>query len=449
MQLNTTSLAAACLLWIGTLAGAYFAGKSSRSVTDAAANPSTSDTAATPGGAGNSRATGKAGAAGGTNDAADKPLTIKQLISKAKAMMRNGSMQNPSAMMKVMGLLDKIRPEDVQQALAEAESITEPQQKAMIYMALLGKWAESDGPAAMQFAEEHTKSLGMMSQIGKMSVAAAWAEKDPEAVWQWYKKQSDKDSGGPLGGGSMVLMSLFSNLAANDPDTAFNRLEEIDGPSRQMAMAGMFQSAMFDDEKRQQLLKKVDALPEEHERKQAKQMMLSQWVMLAPEEALTWVKTQPVADQHELRDTVGSMLMMSDPRKGASFLLEGATDEEKSKRYSSIIGQWANLDTNAAGTWLREQPPGPHLDAAKQTFVQTAAQKDPESALAWAGTITNPETREASTQTAYTLWKKKDPAAAEQALNNSGLSEEQLARIRNASSATPTPAPGLLQRTAQ
>lgn len=355
-------------------------------------------------------------------------MTVKQILAKATAGMRNGSM-NPMGMMKSMALLDAIRLEDIPEALAEVDAMKDPQHKTMLQMALLGKWAEADGPAAMKYAEEHPAGNGMMSQVAKMSVASTWAEKDPEAVWAWYKGQPEDQKGGMMGG-NMVLSSLFAQMAAQDPAQAFKRLEEIDGPGRQMALAGMFQASMFDEAKRTAILDQVNALPDESERATAKQMMLGQWAMMAPDDAMKWVVEQPAAEQSQLRETMGTMFMMSDPKKGAAFMLEGATEEQKPQRYMQIVASWAATDTTAAGTWLNEQPQGPHLANARSAFVSAAATKDPESAMAWAGTITEPAARTMATGTAYAAWKKKDAAAADAALAASGLTAEQQQQAR-------------------
>lgn len=428
MQLNTTTIAGTAILWLGTLLGAYHLGNRHETTNDghAASGP-----AVTAGSARHHDASRSGRDARGLRDreAAAKPLTVKQVLAKVNAALRGGSMQNPSSMMKVMGLLDKIRPEDVQEALAEAEAMTDPQARMMVAMCLLAKWAEIDGPAAMKYAEEHATGSGPMGQMGKMSVAGAWAEQDPEAVWEWYQEQADKGGGG-MAGGSLALVSLFASMAEHDLDLAFKRLAEIDGPGKLMALAGMCQSALFDDDKRGQILEKVDALPDETERKQAKQMMLGQWAMLAPEQAVEWVKTQPQAEQRELRETMATMLMMNDPRRGASLMMEGVSEEEQPQAYSQVVSQWARMDANAAGTWLKEQPQGPQLDEARQSFVNATCQKDPGNAMAWAATITNPDLRFRATKTAYQAWQQKDPAAADQGLANSGLDDAQIQAVK-------------------
>lgn len=442
MKLTPLSLAGAAVLWLATLAGAWHFGKTHAA--DGTASPdSTTQTASA--GSGSSTVSGRRppGSAPGTGGGAEtdsaKPMPVKSILALMKEKMRAGGMQNPATMMKVMGLLDKIRPEDIPEALTEAEALTDPQQKMTVLMALLSKWGESDGPAAMKYAEEHSTGMGLMAQMAKVSVAGAWAEKDPEAVWKWYKDLGDKDTGGVMGG-NMVLASLFSSLGAKDPDAAFAKLQEIEGAGRTMALAGLFQSAIFDPDKRNALLSKIDALPDESERKQARQMMIGQLAMLAPDDAAEWVKTQPAKDQGELRETMGTMLMMSDPKRGAAFLLEGATDEEKPKRYAQVVGPWAHMDTNAAGKWLSAQPQGPYLDEARQSFVGAASEKDPESAMAWAGTITDETKRTTGITTAYNAWKKKDPAAADAALAKSGLDAEKINSIKNPQS-PPVPVP--------
>ena len=428
MQLTTPRILLVGSLWLGSLAATYHFGKSSAANESGGAlsDKSNVHVAGGSGSNGNKNSSASATKAGGSD-----VLPLKTILAQMKTMLRGGSMQNPNTMMKLMGLLDKISPEDFPAALAEAEAMTEPQAKMMLQMAVLGKWASTNGPEAMKYAEEHAKNMGMMAQMAKMSVASAWAENDPEAVWKWYQSTKDNDNAGPMGGG-MVLVSLFSNMAAQNPELAFKRLGELEGPTKQMALAGMFQGAMFDADKRTAILAQVDAMPDKTERDQARQSMLGQWMMFAPEEATDYIKRQPAAEQTALRQTAGQMLMMSDPKKGAAFIMDGATDADRSERYSSVVSSWAHMDANAAGTWLNAQPKGPELDKAKQSFVFAAATKDPESAMTWATTITDDNLKATAVGHAYTMWKKTDAAQADKALQASGLPQEKIQTLQTA-----------------
>jgi hypothetical protein len=346
--------------------------------------------------------------------------------------MRPGAMQNPMVMMRAMALLDKLRPEDIPAALLEAEAMKDQQTKMMVYMAILGKWAEQDGPAAMKYAEDHAKDLGATGAVLKMSVVGMWAEKDPDAVWAWYQGNKDKDSGGMFGGNQMVLMSIFSNLMTNDPDTAFKRLDELNKESRTMALAGMSQTALFDDTKRQALLDRIKTMPDAAERTTARQMLMTQWVMLAPDEATAWIAKQPAEDQKEMRDGVGTAFMMSDPKKGAAFMMEGATAEEKPALYSKVVSSWAAMNPDAAAGWLAEQGDGPELDQARSSLAFSMSEKNPAAAMANVRAITDDNLRFTAASAVYSKWQTSDAAAANKAIDNAGLTAEQVQQIRSA-----------------
>lgn len=423
MKATRLILAAGFALWLGTLFGSYQLGHR-RGSDEAAA------TAAGPRSGG--------GARGDTDGPGrdrvrptDKAPTVKQLFGQLKATMRPGAMQNPMAMMRAMALLDKLRPADLPEALAEAEALKDPQAKMIVLMAVLGKWAEQDGAAAMRYAEEHAAELGATGAVLKMSVVSAWAEQDPNAVWDWYQASKDKDSGGMFGGNNMVLMSVFSTLMNQDPDTAFKRLDELDKEARTMALTGMCQTALFDDSKRQALLRRIDAMPDLAERTQARQMLLSQWVMLAPDDATAWVRQQPAAEQHELRDSIGTMFLMSDPQKGAAFVLEGATAEEKPALYAKVAGSWGAMNPDAAATWLAGQGNGPELDQARSTLARTMAERNPTAAMDQVKAITDADQRFMAASQVHSVWQAKDAAAADKALEGAGLTDEQLQQIRS------------------
>jgi hypothetical protein len=57
--------------------------------------------------------------------------------------------------------------------------------------------------------------------------------------------------------------------------------------------------------------------------------------------------------------------------------------------------------------------------------------------MVWAGTITDPDSRVSATRTAYKAWHKKDAAAADQALNTSGLTAEQMESVKSDGPRTP------------
>ena len=154
-------------------------------------------------------------AADGQQRDAEGKVNVRSVIAKARVKMAGG-MMNATGMMRALALLDAIGDDQIQEALEEVErSVREPQQKMMFAMMLLGRWAESDGPAALAYAEEHfgAKKNPMMQQV-KMSVVSSWAQGDPEGAWEWYQEQEDDLNPMMFGGKSMALIGIISSPRA-------------------------------------------------------------------------------------------------------------------------------------------------------------------------------------------------------------------------------------------
>jgi len=422
MKTSPSAILATTILWAGTLIGAYQLGHRNTAASGA-------DTT--------SSATMQAGVfddespvpARGHKRGTENTLSVKQIFTQIKAIMRPGAMQNPAVRFHIPALLDQLHPEEIGDALNEAEKLKDPQSE-IVSMVLI-KWAENDGPAAMKYAEEHSKGGGRSGSTLKMSVTSAWAKSDPYAVLQWYNDNKENDSGGSYGGNQTALTAVFSNLMSTNPDAAFKRLEELDPKARWCAFRGMCQSALMDDDKRQLLLDNINTMADEAEKATSRRMLLYQWVNSSPEDPSAWVAKLPAADQKSLRENMGPSLLRTDPKKGAAFMMEGASEEDKPYRYSRVVGEWSEWDTIAAAAWLDSQGNGPELDQARQTLVSQMSKKNPANAMSKAQSITDADKRFSAISTAYGAWSKKDSSSADQALQNAGLTAEQVKSIRS------------------
>lgn len=355
--------------------------------------------------------------------------SLEQILAQIKTVMSAGGMNNPLSAIKALTLLGQIRDEDISAALASAEEMKEPQFKMMLYMVLLSRWAEKDAPAALAYADDKLAGQGPLMNMARMGIISSWAQSDPDAAWKHIQEQEGE--GGPLGSRTMALAGIFGSLAAKDPDKAFARLAELEEEDeRAMALTGMAQATAFDDASRQKLMDKIAQLPDVDERKKAHAAILGQLTMLDPAKAMELAATLPEGERRESIDQVGTMLMMSDPPKAASYILENAEPDKKDRAYEKVINQWANSDTNAAGAWLGSQPQGPELDSARASFSRIASSKDPESAMEWAKTVTDEQKRGSAVEQVYKTWQKKDATAANAALDASGLSAEKITTIR-------------------
>jgi len=363
------------------------------------------------------------------SDLAGEP-SVRSIISKARAKMQGGFM-NMSGMMRAVALLDQLTDEQIAEALVEIEKIKEPQQRMMFAMMLLGRWAESDGPAALAYAEEHFDTKNPMMMGMKSSVINSWAQNDPDAAWDWYINNK-KDEGTSNRSGAMSLMGIFGSLAAKDVDKAFDRLAELEEPGeRQMAMQGLGQ-AIWNEDSREQILAKIATL-EGGERQTAQTSIISQWAQMDPDGALDWTQTlESKEERSSIVQRIGQSMAWSDPERAGEILLSNAeTEEERSQAYQSVIGSWAHNDVEGASEWLSEQPQGAELDAARSSLASTVARQEPDSAMIWANSITEPNQRLGAVRNVYTQWRSQDEAAANAALDTVDLTAEQVTSLRN------------------
>lgn len=355
---------------------------------------------------------------------------IATLIAKARLEMSGGM----GGMMNIRGMLRGIAPiaelddSQVQEALAEVErTIKEPQQKMMFYSLLLGQWAESDGKAAIAYAEEKMGGQGPFDMGIRAAVLGSWARKDPDAAWRWFQTER-KDEGGEQSK-QMSLNVLFAGMAANNLDSALQRLQGLDEPSMAMALNGIAGSAS-DDASRRRLLDRAAGMPAEL-RQKIQNPIASQWVMTDPEGAMKWIRSLPKEDQKGVRENAGSMMLMMRPAVAADFMLEGVEEKEKGRIYDRVAGQWAHQDAKAAGEWLTKQPQGPELDGARRTYSMIVASKDPAAAMDWAKSVQNEDQRGESISQIFLTWRIRDAAAAEAALDASGLPAEKVKQLKD------------------
>jgi cyanate lyase len=430
---------AVAVFFLVALTGAYLLGRGAgerAAVADAARSGSHGPGGAASGSSLSAIGSGAdrgAAAGGGAADSDDgEKQNVKSIIAQARAKMQGG-MMNASGMMRALAMLDGISDEQIGEALAEVErSVKEPQQKMMFGMLLLGRWAESDGPAALAYADEHFSSKNPMMMGVKSSVVSAWAQNDPEGAWAWYQKQEDDSGGGGFRGGrSMAVMGIISSMAMKDVDMAFDKIALIEGQQeRQMAMQGLGQ-AIWDEDKRAAILTKIDSMEDEADKAQARNSVIAQWSQIDPDGALEWAATLEEKDRSATVKQVAQSLSWSDPeRSGELLLTEAATPEERSQAYASTISTWAHNDANGAGEWLGKQEQSPELDQARQQFANSVVQKDPESAMAWANAVSDEEKRSNAVQGIYLQWRANDEAAANAALSETDLSRDRIDALK-------------------
>lgn len=234
----------------------------------------------------------------------------------------------------------------------------------------------------------------------RAALGSVWAKIDPEAA-----------------------APLFQGLAAKDLSFALQCYGVLDERGQTFAAKGLAEFTT-DDDSRRQLLEQVAAPP----LAMIRSAVARPWLMDDTEAALQWMRTLPPAEARGLLDNAGSWLMGIQPEQGIALRMEVGMSEN-SMRYAIVDWAYQNLET--AGAWLGRQPPDPLFESAHREYAITLGRVDPSAGMKWADHIQSAEERERAKHKIYNIWRTKDRAAADAALEQSGLPEEKIREIRD------------------
>ena len=162
------------------------------------------------------------------------------IVAEAVDLLRGG-MMSQRRVLGAFGLMQELDEASVLDALAEVESMDAGRSdREFLLLAVVGRWAELDGAAAMRYAEEQLEGdlrAGVMT-----NAAAAWAETDPAKALAWYRaREADGTLGSTIGSAATTLLApIFQELANRDPEAAMSELLSLGGGAEfSSALAGL------------------------------------------------------------------------------------------------------------------------------------------------------------------------------------------------------------------
>ena len=139
----------------------------------------------------------------------------------------------------------------------------------------------------------------------------------------------------------------------------------------------------------------------------------------------------------ELRDpsmslrATASRFWLVAPDEGARWIASHPrADEADVGRYAQQLARdWSDRDPQAASVWLASLEPSAARDFAALGLVEAVAPFDPAAAFEWASAIDSGDSRREALDQTFRAWNWQDRAAAEAALDGSGLAEEEKIRL--------------------
>ena len=122
---------------------------------------------------------------------------------------------------------------------------------------------------------------------------------------------------------------------------------------------------------------------------------------------------------------------MYHPESGARWIAGHPLGDRIANIGQRLTGEWADRDPEAASTWLGTLQPGKVRDEAATGLAKAVAPFDPKAAFAWALEIADGNLRTGALDHAFGIWLWSDPEAALLALDDSKLNGEEKQRLRD------------------
>ena len=324
-------------------------------------------------------------------------------------------------------------------------------------------WGAKDAPAALEFMLgqpdpfRHDATFTLFQELGgsnpaqamalaqeaeakgvKMDLVALvlrpWATQDPRAAVQWVmtgmpaNKRLEsleaclQGSGWSLGMAETAEMVNGLELDQHDRDALLGRLVENgiswpDDPQKGLKAV----ASIHDDETRRRALKQIASLGNYPD---SQTEALISGLPEGPDR-------QAFLAGHA-RDSINTNEHFL-PSEALSRIDRVSDGKSQDELWRELGGVWGGRDPVTASEWLKQEPAGRRRNAVTGEFVRSLTKTDPEAALLWSTSITDPGKRSRRLAELFPKWAEQDgPAAAAWLESAPAIDENERTKLRSA-----------------
>jgi hypothetical protein len=272
---------------------------------------------------------------------------------------------------------------------------------------LFEAWGRSDPSGALSAAQKLTDKNSRDQVL--TAVVSGWITKEPAAAFGWALAQPS---------GMQYATEAIARLAKDDPQLALklvaNAPQQSDPGFREQMYSAVIRGPV-EQGKYDEASKIVESIDDSTVRKQLLADLASTWGRYQPQQAAKWLVGYPEgAEREEAASNLAYNWAQNDAAAAANFAATLPSGPSRRQALSSAVVVWAEQDIVAASNWLDKFDPQPDNDAAVATIATSPklVSQNPDIAISWAESITNPEQRiDAIRQIAY-QWGERDLRAA-------------------------------------
>lgn len=240
-----------------------------------------------------------------------------------------------------------------------------------------------------------------------------WAVLDPSAAHDWFSQHGPSLS---KEAGEVARYQLIRGTAEKDPRLALELIREL-GESAQTFAPYIFpKSTIAERNGSLALLREWSSTLSDADERSAtfgegiKSLAFASSGARSTSfaDAATWID-QAALTEAEI-DIVSADLenniLYEDASQWVEWLGKHASPDRASKEASRIFGNWVRADPKAAGKWLETATESPAKEGAIGAYAGAIVTKDPESAVRWALTLPEGETRSDTLARIHERWPR-------------------------------------------
>lgn len=315
--------------------------------------------------------------------------------------------------------------DDPESAMAwlQVQSLSQDTLRGMLE--IVAVWAAEDSESALLWLESNAQGLARHTTI--QSGMELWAEQDPTAAATWIA--------GMANDGSKVTATkaLAANWAGQNPDDASKWVEQLPaGSLRNEAASALVESWSATSPEAAAIWALTEA--EYHGNKDLLNLSIQHYTKAAPAQAEQFLRSVNEAYEAPVAiETYVRTLAKTNPIDAMNWQMQlQPTDPLNDSKNSEVIMQeWSRTDSVAASTWLNDAAAGDQRDAAIVGFTTTMLDFDPEAAVAWSNTISEPNQRVEQLNRTILNWSHTQPHQALQWVKEAELEPDLRSALAN------------------
>lgn len=244
-----------------------------------------------------------------------------------------------------------------------------------------------------------------------------WASRDPGSAIAWFRDPDASEKRDPF------LQYLVTGLAERGPAEALEFAASLP-PEDRLPSIRIIASQPLSARERREVLAVAAKLPGPQRISILQEVAASTLDQRGFRAAAAFVDSLDLedADRGELALRVATGNLRDDPAGKGQWLLENSGSAQKGKNLAYFVSRWAEEDFNAAGEFLNSLDAGaPYHGRAVASYARKIAEKEPPTAVDWAGTITQEKLRADTLKQVYRAWAQKNRAAADLYFGKKGI----------------------------